>query len=55
VVQGGESFIALSEGLQNALAACGGAPQEHRSDRLTAAYRNRGVCKVVCVKNGIAT
>ena len=40
VVQGGESFIALSEGLQNALAACGGAPQEHRSDRLTAAYRN---------------
>ena len=24
VVQGGESFVALSEGLQNALAACGG-------------------------------
>jgi hypothetical protein len=26
VVQGGESFVALSEGLQNALAACGGVP-----------------------------
>jgi hypothetical protein len=27
IIQGGESFIALSEGLQNALFACGGAPQ----------------------------
>ena len=26
VVQGGESFVALSEGLQNALASCGGVP-----------------------------
>jgi hypothetical protein len=42
VVQGGESFIALSEGLQNALKACGGSPQEHRSDSLSAAYRNLG-------------
>jgi hypothetical protein len=42
VVQGGESFIALSEGLQNALEACGGAPQTHRSDSLSAAYRNLG-------------
>lgn len=42
VIQGGESFIALSEGLQNALKACGGAPQEHRTDSLSAAYRNLG-------------
>ena len=33
VVLGGESFVALSEGLQNALWALGGAPREHRSDR----------------------
>lgn len=42
VIQGGESFIALSEGLQNALFASGGAPQEHRTDSLSAAYRNTG-------------
>jgi hypothetical protein len=42
VVQGGESFIALSEGLQNALEASGGVPQEHRTDSLSAAYRNLG-------------
>ena len=42
IVQGGESFVALSEGLQNALAAAGGAPQEHRTDSLSAAYRNSG-------------
>ena len=32
VVLGGESFVALAEGLQNALWALGGAPREHRSD-----------------------
>jgi hypothetical protein len=42
IIQGGESFVALSEGLQNALAACGGAPLQHRTDSLSAAYRNRG-------------
>jgi len=42
VVQGGESFVGLSNGLQNALAACGGAPQTHRTDSLSAAYRNTG-------------
>ncbi|NJP09401.1 MAG: transposase family protein [Leptolyngbyaceae cyanobacterium RU_5_1] len=42
VVQGGESFIARSEGLQNALTACKGVPQEHRTDSLSAAYRNLG-------------
>ena len=40
VVLGGESFTALAEGLQNALWSLGGAPQEHRSDSLSAAYRN---------------
>jgi len=42
VIQGGESFIALAEGLQNALTVCGGVPQEHRTDSLSAAYRNLG-------------
>lgn len=42
VIQGGESFVALSEGLQNALAACGGVPKIHRTDSLSAAYRNLG-------------
>lgn len=42
VIQGGESFIGLSQGLQNALFACGGVPQTHRTDSLSAAYRNTG-------------
>ena len=41
VTQGGESFTALSEGLQNALWALGGCPAEHRTDSLAAAYKNR--------------
>jgi hypothetical protein len=40
VVLGGESYVALAEGLQNALWALGGAPHEHRSDSLSAAFRN---------------
>ena len=40
VVLGGESFTALAEGLQNALWSLGGAPREHRSDSLSAAFRN---------------
>jgi len=40
VVLGGESFVALAEGLQNALWALGGVPLEHRSDSLSAAFRN---------------
>lgn len=40
VVLGGESFVALAEGLQNALWTLGGAPREHRSDSLSAAFRN---------------
>jgi len=39
-VQGGESFTALTEGLQEALWQLGGSPREHRTDRLSAAYRN---------------
>ena len=40
VVLGGESFVALAEGLQNALWTLGGAPAEHRSDSLSAAFKN---------------
>jgi hypothetical protein len=40
VVLGGESFVALAEGLQNALWALGGAPEQHRGDSLSAAFRN---------------
>jgi plasmid stability protein len=40
VVLGGESFVALAEGLQNALWALGRAPRQHRSDSLSAAFRN---------------
>jgi hypothetical protein len=40
VVLGGESFVALAQGLQNALWTLGGAPREHRSDSLSAAFRN---------------
>ncbi len=40
VILGGESYVALAEGLQNALWALGGAPRVHRSDSLSAAFRN---------------
>lgn len=40
VVLGGESYTALAEGLQEALWRLGGAPQEHRTDSLSAAYKN---------------
>ena len=40
VILGGESFVALAEGLQNALWLLGGAPREHRTDSLSAAFRN---------------
>jgi transposase InsO family protein len=39
-IQGGESFTALTEGLQEALWQLGAAPKTHRTDRLSAAYRN---------------
>src|SRR5271154_5859319 len=40
VTLGGESFVALAEGLQNALWALGGVPEQHRTDSLSAAFRN---------------
>ena len=40
IVEGGESFTALSAGLQSALWKLGGAPEEHRTDSLSAAYKN---------------
>jgi hypothetical protein len=40
VILGGESYVALAEGLQNALWTLGGAPREHRSDSLSAAFHN---------------
>jgi hypothetical protein len=40
VVLGGESWVALSQGLQNALWALGGVPAEHRTDSLSAAFNN---------------
>jgi hypothetical protein len=42
IIQGGESYIALAEGLQNALSASEGAPLVHRTDSLSAAYTNSG-------------
>jgi len=40
VIEGGESFTALTEGMQEALWQLGGAPKTNRTDRLSAAYRN---------------
>lgn len=40
VVGGGESFAALAQGMQNALWALGGVPEEHRTDSLSAAFDN---------------
>jgi hypothetical protein len=41
VVLGGESFMALSSGLQNAAWMMGGVPEEHRTDSLAAAFNNK--------------
>ena len=40
IVQGGESYSALADGLQTALHKLGGVPKEHRTDSLSAAYVN---------------
>ena len=40
IVDGGESFEALSKGLQNALWQSGSVPREHRTDSLSAAFKN---------------
>jgi hypothetical protein len=40
VIQGGESYPALAEGLGEALKKLGGCPAEHRTDSLSAAFKN---------------
>ena len=40
ITQGGESYSALAQGLQNALHLMGGSPLTHRTDSLSAAYIN---------------
>jgi transposase InsO family protein len=40
VILGGESYTALAQGLQEALWRLGGAPLEHRTDSLSAAFKN---------------
>lgn len=40
VVQGGESYSALAEGLQNAFWSIGGVTETHRTDSLSAVYKN---------------
>ncbi len=40
VICGGESYTALAEGLQEALLRLGGTPMEHRTDSLSAAFKN---------------
>ena len=40
VVLGGESFTALAQGLQEAIWHLGGCPEEHRTDSLSAAFKN---------------
>jgi len=40
VIESGESFVALSSSLNDALYRLGGAPHTHRTDSLSAAYKN---------------
>jgi len=40
VILGGESFESLSSGMQNAFWRSGGTPKTHRTDSLSAAYKN---------------
>ena len=42
VVLGGEGYVALAEGLQKALWSLGCVPAEHRTDSLSAAFKNLG-------------
>ena len=41
VILGGESFESLSSGLQNAFWRSGGVPETHRTDSLSAAFKNQ--------------
>ena len=47
VICGGESYTALTSGLQEALWRLGGSPFEHRTDHLSAAFKNYGKQKMV--------
>jgi len=47
VTCGGESYTALTSGLQEALWRLGGSPLEHRTDHLSAAFKNYGKQKIV--------
>lgn len=40
IILGGESYSALANGLQNAFHSIGGVPLEHKTDSLSAAFRN---------------
>jgi len=40
VIESGESFVALTSSLNEALQRLGGSPKEHRTDSLSAAYKN---------------
>ena len=51
ITQGGESYSALAEGLQNALRTLGGAPLEHRTDSLSAAYINQSQKRSVLINS----
>jgi len=51
IVEGGESFAALRRGLQNALWSLGGAPHDHRTDSLSAAFRNLNADAVQDITN----
>jgi transposase InsO family protein len=41
IVLGGESYSALADSLQSALKLAGGSPVEHRTDSLSAAFKNQ--------------
>ena len=41
IVLGGESYSALADGFQSALTLAGGSPVEHRTDSLSAAFKNQ--------------
>nr|WP_231926573.1 hypothetical protein [Shewanella benthica] len=47
VVLGGESFESLSSGLQNAFWQSGGVPLTHRTDSLSAAFKNHTEAEVL--------
>lgn len=47
VILGGESFEALSSGLQEAFVKSGGVPHEHRTDSLSAGYNNHAEKKLL--------